>query len=506
MDISCIIDDIQPASFRLSEQDALMSLFNHPLVHFYQNTDRKDDFMPTKRLQQALVLALKEFSILLGHVQKADAGLDRVAVDRNHINNPEFTESFSSIHYSDLLSAQFNWSVWPDGVASAGATVAPSSDGSIKLLSVHLTRLADNSGVILFCNIPHYIVDGFGYYEFLSRWACVCRELSFTNDKSNNIRAKNVSEQSLFLFDRETALKSLQSQYQLKPLGPLVNTIFKKDSVASRLFASLRYTSRLRITSIGMRLRYGLASWFWIPAEKVDLLLKLVIDDPTCHLSKHEISNYALVTALIDTAFVRAQRQMASECSLIAKVASFVGGILAKLLASQVANEHILINMVHTRHHLEPLDGYYFGNPIFLHPISMQTKHVAEENAKSSFIRLALTISQELRSIDGPAARGFVDMVCANPSAHARFTAFASTASSALTVVDERSYKMDSVDFGNGGPAWISGIQLHMPNMVALFQQPAPMHNGIAVFASLEPGIARLIASDPFFSLFAKLL
>ncbi|KAJ2234101.1 hypothetical protein IWW45_003675 [Coemansia sp. RSA 485] len=525
MDISSIIDGIQPASFKLSEQDALFSLFNHPLVHFYQNTRKTKDFMPTGILRQSLVTTLREFPILLGHVQEADGRLDSVVVNKDSINVPEFTESQSSTRYSDLLSAQFNWRVWPDRVASTGAMVTPSSGGKVKLLSVHLTRLADNSGVILFCNIPHFIVDGFGYYEFLNKWACVCKEqrsnhtdseadnqyndnTNANDDDNGNYGALKVtgSKQTRYVFDRETVYESLQFTHRQCLPMPAAKAIIETDSIVSRLLASLSFGNRLRIASIGMHLNHGLANWFWISTESIDLLLKLVTDDDACHLSRDEISTYALVAALVDTAFVRAQKLMASRSGPIVRAASFAGRIASKLLCGGRANdEHVLINMVHTRRYLQPLDaGYYFGNPVIIHPVLMPLKRAADKDARGSFVRLARAISKEMCGIDGPAVRGFVDMVCANPSAHARLAVFASAAPSTLTVVDERSYGMDRVDFGDGGPAWVSGISPHMPNMVALFQQPAPMHAGVAIYASFEPGLARLIASDPFFSVFSK--
>ncbi|KAJ1815618.1 hypothetical protein LPJ75_002310 [Coemansia sp. RSA 2598] len=195
---------------------------------------------------------------------------------------------------------------------------------------------------------------------------------------------------------------------------------------------------------------------------------------------------------------------MAKKRSPMSRAVSFVGSAFVRLFGDRVTDEHVLVNMVHVRHHLQPLAGFYFGNPVLIHPMSMSTTPAANTDARSSFVRQALAISEELRGIDGPSARGFVDMVCADPSAHARFATFAFTAPSILTVVDERSYRMDGVDFGNGGPVWISGIPIHMPNVVALLQQPAPMHGGVAIFASLEPGIAELIASDPFFNQFSS--
>ncbi|KAJ2393435.1 hypothetical protein GGI05_002428, partial [Coemansia sp. RSA 2603] len=130
------IGDIQSAVIQLSSQDALLSFANHPLVHFYANTngDGANDFMPTDMLKMSMFIALKEFPILLGHIQSSTGGLHCVVVDKDNINMPEFVESFSETCFDDIKSARFNWNSWPAGVAITGAATEPSFDGTIKLL------------------------------------------------------------------------------------------------------------------------------------------------------------------------------------------------------------------------------------------------------------------------------------------------------------------------------------------------------------------------------------
>ncbi|KAJ2890362.1 hypothetical protein GGI21_006191, partial [Coemansia aciculifera] len=170
-----LFDCIESDVVVLSAQDAMYSFANHPLVHFFENKQRSSIFMPSDILQASLYTALKEFPLLLGHIRKGTGGLSKVVIDKHDLNMPEFVESESSMHYRSLKDAQFAWSMWPRGVATVGPITTPNRHGVIKLLNVHVVRLRDNSGLVLFCNIPHFILDGIGYYDFLNRWASLCR-------------------------------------------------------------------------------------------------------------------------------------------------------------------------------------------------------------------------------------------------------------------------------------------------------------------------------------------
>ncbi|KAJ2010361.1 hypothetical protein IWW57_006966, partial [Coemansia sp. S610] len=205
-----LFDFIEPGEVVLSSQDAMFSYANHPLVHFYENKGLGSSFMPSNMLQASLYSALKEFPLLLGHVRDGPGGQAKVVVDKHDLNLPEFVESESSIHFQSLKDAQFEWSAWPRGVATVGPITTPNKHGTVKLLNVHVVRLRDNSGLVLFCNIPHIILDGFGYYIFLSHWAALCRASISPGSTSD---AGRVS----YVFDRAFVDGRLQGQR--RPLG-----------------------------------------------------------------------------------------------------------------------------------------------------------------------------------------------------------------------------------------------------------------------------------------------
>ncbi|KAJ1889496.1 hypothetical protein LPJ66_008004 [Kickxella alabastrina] len=500
---------IDAETIRLSPQDALLSFTNHPLVHFFANHDNKPDFMATATLKASLFMALKEFPILVGHIKSADSGLDAVVIDRDNINMPEFVESASDVHYRDLNEACFNWNVWPVGVATTGAATAPDKSGIIRLLSVHIVRLRDNSGLVLFCNIPHYILDGIGYYEFLSRWAMLCKILCSSGSLGRSGSSTDIGPQPValeYIFDRKRVKVRLSSCQP--PLSTLAIKILTRSSLASKLLSKMAFSARARIASIGMRVDYGQAHWFYVSHESLEGLRNLAAAQNGGSLLT-TMTSYALLAALVDMPVARAQRLMKYARSAITKAASAVGTALCAVAAgsSITATHHVLLNTVHVHQFIQPQSGCYVGNPVLLHPICTPLEQLDHETTAASFVDAAARIAAEIGGIDEAHFSQYIDTLDAHPPAHARFAVFATTAPSMLTIVDERPYKMDSVDFGHGCPVWVSGIPVQMPNFVAFFAQPARMDDsGVFVYVSLRPGVVRYLVQDAFFTKYARIL
>ncbi|KAJ1851419.1 hypothetical protein LPJ73_003039 [Coemansia sp. RSA 2703] len=140
-----------------------------------------------------------------------------------------------------------------------------------------------------------------------------------------------------------------------------------------------------------------------------------------------------------------------------------------------------------------------------VHPVVSKIDHDQCSSAQRLFVESAFDLYKQLSGISREVVSEFVDTLEANPTAYARLAMFASSAPSAITFIDERDYGMDMVDFGDNGPVWISGIHQQMPNLIALFKQPPPMDNGVAMFACLRSEIVEQLISDPFFSRYAEL-
>ncbi|KAJ2794517.1 hypothetical protein H4R20_006198 [Coemansia guatemalensis] len=119
---------------------------------------------------------------------------------------------------------------------------------------------------------------------------------------------------------------------------------------------------------------------------------------------------------------------------------------------------------------------------------------------------VAAQIAQAISEIDSALLGEFYDTVTTHPKAYANLTAYMGTQPTALSVIDERHYETDGVDFGDGSPAWISGLPRHIPNFIALFTAPERVGGGSYVYASLKPANAEAVFRDQFFTTHADLL
>ncbi|KAJ2452504.1 hypothetical protein EV183_002877 [Coemansia sp. RSA 2336] len=477
--------DIRSDTLALSAQDALLSFANHPLVHFYENRDGSDDFMPTSALKESLYMALHDFPLLLGYIRDGKDGTASVVVDRNSLNLPDFQETTSNIHFRTIKDAQYSWKTWPAQVATVGPATAPAEDGTIKLVNVNVVRLAENSGVIMFCNIPHYILDGVGFYEFLGHWAALCR---YKRQASTG----ELPSPGKFTFDRARLAECWHDSRQ--SLDPLTETLLTQRSVVSRMLTLLPLTMRTRLVALSISLNYGNGYFFRVS----DTALRALQSVAQEHAGSDNLSSYSLLTALFRLAM--SQAYVSQSTGLVSKAMSAVSR-----LVSEPQTSHLLMNVVHTYKMLPPELGCYIGNNIYMCPVSTPTVSEQQGTDAEQFGRIAAQISQAVGQIDKGRVGAFCDTINANPHAYANISAAMSSQPSALTAIDERYYKTDSADFGDGSPVWISGLARHMPNFIAYFAASGSA-GGTNVYASLKASVVDKMLQNKFFTAHAELI
>ncbi|KAJ1741586.1 hypothetical protein LPJ68_002715 [Coemansia sp. RSA 1086] len=419
--------DIKPDTIALSAQDALLLFANHPLVHFYENKDGNDDFMPTSALKVSLYMALRDFPLLLGYIQDEKDGTASVVVDKDNLNLPDFQETTSNVHFRTIKDAHYSWKTWPAWVATVGPATAPAEDGTIKLVNVNVVRLAENSGVIMFCNIPHYILDGVGFYEFLGHWATLCRY-------KRQASADEMLPSGKFLFDRARLAECWQGPRQ--SLDSLTETLLTKRSMVSRVLTLLPLTMRTRLVALGVSLNYGNGYFFRVS----NTALQALQDVAQKHAGGENLSSYSLLTALFRLAMSQAYTKQAG--GLVSKAMS-----AASRLFSEPQTSHLLMNVVHTYKMLPPELGCYIGNNIYMCPVNTPAVPAQQCTDAEQFSRIAAQISQAIGQIDNGRVGAFCDIINANPHAYANISATISSQPSALFVIDEQHYKTDSADF-----------------------------------------------------------
>ncbi|KAJ2844419.1 hypothetical protein GGI22_006883, partial [Coemansia erecta] len=195
-------------TFQLHPVDTQAAFLNIPYHFFHPNSHGNDEFMPSGKLRDSFYRALVHFPILAGNVGTDKHGQTCINVDRNNLNMPEYVESTSDVHFDTMRESKFHWTSWPNGLTTVGAITRANAEGIIKLLNVHIVRMKDNSGIVIFVNMPHYAGDGTCLFAFVELWGKMC---------------KDPTESGLELavtFDRDIIAKSLASaEVEKKPLN-----------------------------------------------------------------------------------------------------------------------------------------------------------------------------------------------------------------------------------------------------------------------------------------------
>ncbi|KAJ2506802.1 hypothetical protein H4217_008947 [Coemansia sp. RSA 1939] len=157
------------------------SVRNIDVGYWYANTVGRslNKLMSPKILETAFYTTLQEFPIFVGYIQ-ADAHR-RVYVDVNSeaLNMPVYADTSSDLDYLTLCKAGFNIHKLPADPRGENRIL------TYPRLSVvdqnpayfHVLRLRDNTGILVYANIPHCFVDGYGFTLFMERWMEILNQM-----------------------------------------------------------------------------------------------------------------------------------------------------------------------------------------------------------------------------------------------------------------------------------------------------------------------------------------
>ncbi|KAJ2398597.1 hypothetical protein GGI23_003148, partial [Coemansia sp. RSA 2559] len=179
---------VKSQAFYLDGFDAKGSIISVSICYWYENSARSswDAFMPPKILERALYKTLEEFPILAGHLKTDASNRMYIDVDKDNLNLPVYTDTCCEVEYSTMQESGFNIHKLPVDMGSKCGVPAPSGlvGGKIVPAQFRIVRFKNNSGVLVYARIAHYIVDGYGYTQFMNRWAEISRWMQQPQDAS----------------------------------------------------------------------------------------------------------------------------------------------------------------------------------------------------------------------------------------------------------------------------------------------------------------------------------
>ncbi|PIA16924.1 hypothetical protein COEREDRAFT_8065 [Coemansia reversa NRRL 1564] len=473
------VNSIKSQIIPLSVIDTQGSFSNIPFVFFYENKENSDDFMPSEKLHNSFFRTMQCFPVFAGRINSTGIGNVSVVVDANDINTPEYIEDTSNIPFSRLKDAGFNWSAWPKGVATAGPMTCAGVDGEIKLINVHVIRLKNNSGLLIYLSIPHYILDGEGHMEVMRRWCQIYRLM-------DSGRLSAVDELPVYTFDRAILQQNLSDKRS--PVDSMTYKTFTESSYLSEWFAWISPKLRGYILSKAIELQHTEAHLFHVSnksfASLRELLRSYIPDIDTVSVNQLLLS---LATKTL------AQSQM------VADGRTFDDGVVADDALLPVAV------IFETREQLGIENTKYIGNVLMPKITTPSMKKLETPTNAESLASTLSTFNDTVNNIGPPLVASHIEMVSNRPSCFTRPITRFVRSKTAMSFVYDVMPDMYVADFGNGRPEWVSPIQPFRANAVLLLTSHDTT-DGVDVFMTAFPKVMKEVLRNEFWTSIAKII
>ncbi|KAJ2811219.1 hypothetical protein H4S07_002200 [Coemansia furcata] len=478
-----LLRGIQSQTIDLCTLDLMTSLMNIQFYFYYGNDGTGSKFMPTELLRESFHTTLLDFPALVGRLEVDGSERAKIVVDKNNLNLPEFLVSQSSVHFRDFQASKFSWDALPDGVATVGPVTSANSSGDIKAANVHVVRLRDNSGVILFVSVAHYVFDGAGYCEFLNRWAELCRWMYSDNAMSEPPTCYCTYERSS-MFDKFPKDRKALDE-------PTMEMITATGSLA-RWLAWVSPSTRARLLGATLSLKSMAGHIFHIPTGTLAWLRASVRE----HLSSDErISDNDIITALLTMTVA----QSVAKCQRDSASASYLSSLSSYLFLSTytpVTSFYTQV-VIDARPRLSGLSAArYTGNSSVSRCLVSSMESMTSGSNEQSLALIAKSVRQLVTSVDAQYIGQFHDMI------HKDTTCFMGPlifgmARKPFKLSNLSRLTMYHANFGNGIPAWMTPVRTIFPN--SSFILPAhPSTDGCFIYMSMTEQSMATILQNKF--------
>ncbi|KAI9503057.1 hypothetical protein GGI25_003503 [Coemansia spiralis] len=465
------LDSIKSQQIPLCVLDTQGSFSNIPFVFFYENTDSSADFMSSGILRDSFFRTMQQFPIFAGRIKGEGRGRISIVIDKDNVNMPDYVESTGDVHIDELKEAKFSWRAWPAVVATAGPMTSANKDGEIKLINVHVVRLKENSGVLIYISVPHYVLDGEGHMEVIRRWCSIYQLIA-------SRQAELVDELPAYTFDRSIVLQELPKERA--PLDDTTHYTFTKFRLLAELFAWISPKLRGYILSKIVEKQKAESHLFHISQSSFESLRALVSQ----HLPDNkDVTINHLLLALVTKTLAQAQAAASNKNS------------------GNRSTEDVLPVAVifETRKQLLLESNSYIGNALMP---KIALKPLVELESPTTAESLATTVygyKELVNNIDAPLVASFIDAVWQIPSCFTRPIVRFARSKTAASFVYDIMPNMYEADFGYGRPVWVSPIEPFRANATLLLTGRNP-NDGVDVFLTAYPEVMKEILANKFWA------
>ncbi|KAJ2031398.1 hypothetical protein IWW57_000729 [Coemansia sp. S610] len=501
--------------------DTQAAFLNIPYHFFFGNDNNAADFMPNDAIRLSFYRALKQFPILAGYLRPEGTGQTSVVIDKDDLNMPEYVESTSNTHYDTLRESHFHHSAWPKGLTRASAITMAGPAGRIRLANAHVVRLKDNSGVIIFINIPHYVVDGTGFFSFVELWGKHCLA-----ERTGDGQLAQQASQLEYCFDRDIISRHLPAER--KPLGNETMQAYTGFSPIADWLAWLSPNTRGRVLNKAKFSSGVVSHTFRVSRQALDSLRKEVggfIADG----SEDQLTDRYLLAAVLSKLIARAHLHrkqqdkanvsvagwlLGAAWSALGVVAGLVGYGARLLCCSSSGNSsaksdsgrYQSLNLLDdVRHGLGIVDKQYMGNGLLPHNTQCPLDVLEMPITPKSLAQAVDLIRPIYENADAALVASFVDLLTSNPKSFTRPMIYMAKNPELLVITCEMEFKLYASDFGDGPPEWVCTIPSFVANFIGLLPSPPPSTDVVANIILKAP-VMKHVLKDEFWREFTQII
>ncbi|ORX66430.1 hypothetical protein DL89DRAFT_269991 [Linderina pennispora] len=465
------ITSVVSTTYRCRKVELSYSTMNIRPIYFYANSTAAKDFMPSDKLQEAFYRTLAQFPWFAGYYKQSRKGGLNVVVDRNSLNLPEYRESQSDKHFREIQSAKFNPTTLPGDIFSVGHIPCPDKETrKIKLVSIHIVRLKDNSGIVIAASFNHGVADGTSAVLFLNRWAEETRAL---------VSGEKVADAS-FCFGVDTLMEHLPTERS--PLGETARAVLSKKSRLGDFIMWLSPNKRGKLLNHLARKAPTRGHLFRIPRAKLDEFHNKVLEclPPESRLSTNDV---------LSAAFNKVHEQAAAD------VAKGNRGWIAKLTgrANAISGEHCMVVACDLRGRLGMAELNFIGNPISGEYVVTPMDQAHSPITMESIAAVAAQVRSLVSSLTPPYIGQLIEMTESDDVYTADIIAASMGYKLVSVTTNMVSRNMYRTDFGNGVQTMVTIHPDFGPGTFVILQSPPPSTDVLVNISVQSPVMERIL-------------
>ncbi|KAJ1801593.1 hypothetical protein LPJ59_000158 [Coemansia sp. RSA 2399] len=482
--------------FYLDGFDAKGTTMSISICYWYENSARSslDAFMPPRILERAFYKTLEEFPVIAGHL-KADASSRMyIDVDKDNLNMPVYTDTCCEVEYSTVRESGFNIHKLPIDMGSKCGVPVPSGLVGGRIVPAHfrVVRFKDNSGVLVYSRITHYITDGYGYTQFMNRWAEVSRWIQ----QSQDANAAPLPERQ-YIHDR--AFHADYRTKQTTALEPKVIDSLTTRTMFSRWLGWVAPETRARIYKAMSGSTDTTCSYFHVSAKQME--------DIRTSVQKHapEGIRYSMndvFTAYLTIVVGQAMEKVSTDWwskPIPAAIRAIFGNSLGKPV------DFVTGSSVNIRTRLSHPDANIFmGNMATRKSIVVPPEQFQTEPTAEALSTIALRIHQAISAFDEQYAGQLGYLLDKEPDSYVWRMFNSIKSRNVIGVSNQFRFAHYDVDFGAGIPSIVRHVPY--PSTNNLFIMPAnPTIGGYELEFNLPPAVeANLVQNNAWMKLVDK--